>query len=233
MLNTSYAGIAWLGEDAADVPKAALKQRLNTLERKQAMLAAARELFLEKGYAATSLDDVVTRSGGSLTTLYQLFGNKEGLWQELVRTYSERIIEPLAQAGLSDAHDARPPRDVLREVAARLMALKTNPDSWAGIRMVMSERQKSPDLARLMYENGPLTGTSSVARYLKSQVKAGTLDIPDVDLAALLFCHLIIGEHQMWSACGIDLSMTPEQLDKYIDEAVRIFLAAYERKANS
>jgi TetR/AcrR family transcriptional regulator, mexJK operon transcriptional repressor len=213
------------------VTKTALKQRLNTVERKQAMLAAARELFLEKGYAATSLDDVVARSGGSLATLYQLFGNKEGLWQQLVRTYSERIVEPMAQADLSDDHHARPPREVLREVAARLMALKTNPDSWAGICMVMSERQKSPDLARMMYENGPLTGICSLARYFSSQVEAGTLDIPDVNLAALLFCNLVIGEHQMWSACGIDLTMTQHQLDKYIDETVRIFLAGYERKS--
>ena len=47
--------------------------------RRDAMLDAALELFLERGYGAISLTDVVKRSGGSLATLYELFGGKLGL----------------------------------------------------------------------------------------------------------------------------------------------------------
>jgi len=93
--------------------KSKVKQRLNVDQRKQAMLMAARELFLAKGYAATNLDEVVAKSGGSLTTLYQIFGNKEGLWRELVLTYGTRVTAPLEDEHLSDG----PPRTVLRDFA--------------------------------------------------------------------------------------------------------------------
>ncbi|MBL8630331.1 MAG: TetR/AcrR family transcriptional regulator [Rhodospirillaceae bacterium] len=210
------------------------KQRLKSDERKCAMLDAARGLFLAKGFAATSLDDVVAKSGGSLTTLYQLFGNKEGLWRELVLSHCERISEPM-QDGAADQdhpdHQKGPPAVVLRDVAARLMALKLGPDVSAGIRIVMTEGSKFPELARLLYENGPMSGTKSVAAYLTKQVEAGTLEIPDVDLAAELFCSMASGDRHLWTACGINVDMSPEALNRHLDEVVRVFLAAYQKKS--
>jgi AcrR family transcriptional regulator len=204
------------------------KQRLKSDERKTAMLEAARVLFLSKGFAATSLDDVVAKSGGSLTTLYQLFGNKEGLWRELVLSHCDRISEPM-QDDTPD-HDLGPPAVVLRDVAARLIALKLGPDVSAAIRIVMTEGGKSSELARLLYENGPVSGIKSVAEYLTKQVEAGVLAIPNVDLAAELFCSMASGDRHLWTACGINVEMTQEQIDRHLDEVVRVFLAAYEVK---
>lgn len=45
-------------------------------ERRSALLTAAQNLFLEQGYERTTLGDVVARAGGSLATLYKLFGDK-------------------------------------------------------------------------------------------------------------------------------------------------------------
>lgn len=194
------------------------------------MLDAARGLFLTKGFAATSLDDVVAKSGGSLTTLYQLFGNKEGLWRELVLSHCARIAEPM-QDDTPDHHQG-PPAVVLRDVAARLMALRLGPDVSAGIRIVMTEGSKFPELARLLYENGPVSGTKSVAAYLTKQVEAGTLNIANVELAAELFCSMASGDRHLWTACGINVDMTPEALNRHLDEVVRVFLAAYENKAS-
>src|SRR3546814_11941406 len=54
--------------------------RSSPRERRQsAILDAAESLFLEQGYERTSLAEIVKRSGGSLATLYELFGNKQGL----------------------------------------------------------------------------------------------------------------------------------------------------------
>src|SRR3546814_14932985 len=54
--------------------------RSSPRERRQsAILDAAESLFLEQGYERTSLAEIVKRSGGSLATLYELFGKKQGL----------------------------------------------------------------------------------------------------------------------------------------------------------
>ena len=55
-------------------------RRLSPDARRQAIMDAAKALFLSKGYAATSLEEIIATSGGSLATLYKLFGNKQGLW---------------------------------------------------------------------------------------------------------------------------------------------------------
>lgn len=207
--------------------KAKLKQRLSVDERKHAMLAAARELFLAKGYAATSLEDIVNKSGGSLATLYQIFGNKEGLWRELVLSYCESVSSPLQDPHLSDG----PPRQVLRAFAGRLLALLLNPEMAGGMRMIVAESAHNPDFAHAIYVAGPERGRKIVAEYLARQVQLGTLDIPDPALAGDLFCQMVEGDMLLWHACGIRPTWTDAELDRRLDAALDVFMAAYEPKS--
>ena len=55
--------------------------------RREALLEAARAIFLEKGYSGTSLDEVVKRTGGSKASVYKYFGNKEGLLLRVLDRY--------------------------------------------------------------------------------------------------------------------------------------------------
>src|SRR3954462_3635511 len=48
-------------------------------DRRKLILAAAQKVFLERGYGNASIDAVVELAGGSKATVYQIFGNKEGL----------------------------------------------------------------------------------------------------------------------------------------------------------
>src|SRR3546814_4201594 len=66
--------------------------RSSPRERRQsAILDAAESLFLEQGYERTSLAEIVKRSGGSLATLYELFGNKQGLLRAIADRKSTRL----------------------------------------------------------------------------------------------------------------------------------------------
>lgn len=49
-------------------------------ERRLALLISANDLFLEHGYDAVSLDDIVNHAGGSKASIYKYFGSKEGLF---------------------------------------------------------------------------------------------------------------------------------------------------------
>lgn len=55
-------------------------------ETRQRMLDAARELFVEQGYGATTLQEVADRAGVAVQTIYFTFGNKRSLLKELVDT---------------------------------------------------------------------------------------------------------------------------------------------------
>lgn len=63
--------------------------------RPQELLAAALDLFVERGYAGTRLDDVASLAGVSKGTLYLYFENKEELFKAVVR---ENIVAALADA---------------------------------------------------------------------------------------------------------------------------------------
>src|SRR5262249_18492928 len=67
------------------------RTRQSAADRRKRILAAARDVFLERGYANASIDAVVERSGGSKATVYQLFGNKEGLLAALVAEGAEEL----------------------------------------------------------------------------------------------------------------------------------------------
>jgi AcrR family transcriptional regulator len=55
-------------------------------ERPAELMAAALDLFVERGYAATRLDDVAARAGVSKGTLYLYFSSKEELFEAVIRS---------------------------------------------------------------------------------------------------------------------------------------------------
>ncbi|KAF0157064.1 MAG: TetR family transcriptional regulator [Syntrophaceae bacterium] len=60
-------------------------------ESRQQILDAALGLFAQKGYAATTIREIVDTVGITAPSLYYYFGNKEGLYRELMQTYSAKI----------------------------------------------------------------------------------------------------------------------------------------------
>jgi AcrR family transcriptional regulator len=52
--------------------------------RRAAFLKAARDVFLEYGYEAANMAEIVKRAGGSLSTLYAQFGGKKGLFEAMI-----------------------------------------------------------------------------------------------------------------------------------------------------
>lgn len=116
--------------------------------RPQELLAAALDLFVERGYASTRLEDVAKRAGVSKGTLYLYFTNKEELFKAVVR---ENIVPALGEAediiSTFDGHSADLLRCVIMGWWERLGATKAS----GIIKLVMAEAGNFPDLA-LFYQ---------------------------------------------------------------------------------
>src|SRR5579875_1469652 len=67
------------------------------IKRQQAMIQAARELFIENGYRGTTLEAIIAKAGGSRQTLYQRFGGKRGLFGAIVSEVGERLAASIEQ----------------------------------------------------------------------------------------------------------------------------------------
>ncbi|MGH8186288.1 MAG: TetR/AcrR family transcriptional regulator, partial [Steroidobacteraceae bacterium] len=60
--------------------------------RRAQLIAVAEQLFLQHGFANTSVNAIVREAGGSLATLYAEFGSKEALFESVLSARAERFF---------------------------------------------------------------------------------------------------------------------------------------------
>ncbi|ALM52799.1 TetR/AcrR family transcriptional regulator [Halomonas huangheensis] len=193
--------------DRAEIDSSSQQQMTNKGKaRRQRLLCAARDVFLEKGYNGASINDIVARAGGSLSTLYKQFGSKEGLFVAALEAHAGNVW-----ARLEEGRD-RPPEDVLFELAQGLIDLVFTQSHLRLIRSIASEAERTPELGRLFLERGPDRTRRELADYLKAQHERGTIRIQDPRAAASMFTGMVLGEWLIDSLTG----RVPE-----IDEAAR------------
>ena len=86
---------------SSDSNKPRWERRKNA--RPQELVAAALDLFVERGYAATRLDDVAAQAGVSKGTLYLYFSSKEELFKSVI---NESLVPFLDQSrAMSEAYE--------------------------------------------------------------------------------------------------------------------------------
>ena len=187
--------------------------------RREAILAAAYDLFIEKGFEATTLSDIVGRSGGSLATLYEMFEGKPGLLRALVGDRCSQISEAIDRAISSH----KPPREALREIAEYMFDKIIDPSAIALFKAAIAQ----PELGRKLYEAGPENGQAKVAEYLALQAKNGQLSIDDPVLAAQLFFQMMFGHFHQQLLFGLPVTLTAAEKARHFDTILAAFFKIY------
>lgn len=139
--------------------------------RPQELLAAALELFVDRGFAATRLEDVARAAGVSKGTLYLYFENKQELFKAVVR---ETIVQTIGQAE-SDAAAARdtPSDELLRQMLRRWWT-QVGATKAAGLtKLMMAESGNFPELAQFYNEEVIERGSALLTRILERGVARG------------------------------------------------------------
>ena len=85
------------------VPMASKRTRMSAGERREQLIAVARGLFAEKGFDATSIEEVASRAKVSKPVVYEHFGGKEGLYAVIVDRELTCIYTAITGALESDA----------------------------------------------------------------------------------------------------------------------------------
>ena len=118
-------------------------------ERPAELLAAALALFVQRGYAATRLEDVAARAGVSKGTLYLYFENKEELFKSVVR---ENIVARISETrGLARQFDGA--RDELLRQLVRRWWQQYGRTPAAGIsKLIVAESGNFPEIARFFVD---------------------------------------------------------------------------------
>jgi len=186
-----------------------------------AILDAAKHLFLERGYAGTSMDAVAAAAPVSKRTLYQYFPGKEDLFGAVI----DSVWSGLGGTAVPAGED---PRAVLRGFVERLIAHWEHPDVIPLLRLIMAEAPRAPELSAAYYARGKAPAVATLADYLRPLAARGGLATADPELAAVQFLGMI-KEALFWPrVLGVPIGL---DADKVIAGAIdRVLIAPDNEK---
>ena len=196
--------------------------------KRAAILDAARDLFLQRGYGGTSMDDVAARAGVSKQTVYKNFADKQRLFTEVI-TSDVGQVDDSTQAQMAAMPDTDDVPGDLRVFARWHLTHVMQPSRLRLRRMLIGEADRFPELAQTWYASGPEQSCAEFARWFTTWGRRGLLRVPDPLLAAQHFNWLVLSiPLNKAMAYPVDEPLfTEAELHHYADEAVRVFLAAY------
>ncbi|SOD55128.1 transcriptional regulator, TetR family [Pseudoxanthomonas wuyuanensis] len=188
--------------------------------RAERFLDAATEVFIEKGYQHARLSEIVARAGGSLATLYRIFGDKEGLAHAILQRRMDSHIGALRGISLSGL----PPEQALPEMAMRMAAIMSQPESQVVYRIVIGEGHSFPALRDWFFDHAVAASRSTLADYFQQEVDAGRLQLASPRMAAAQFYMSLFGDLVVRLASGASGLPSPEQLKAEVQASVELFL---------
>ena len=192
--------------------------------RRAAFLKAAREVFLEYGYEAANMAEIVKRAGGSLSTLYGQFGGKKGLFEAMI---DARVTALTEQMHIELAQHA-PLREGLRRIGESFLRKQTAADSLDVFRLMVAQAKKFPDLAEAFGQRAPEAVRRALAEYLQDRARAGEIKISNPELAASVFFDLVRARIQFRALLNAAYTPSEQDIKETVDRAVKVFLGGIE-----
>jgi AcrR family transcriptional regulator len=157
--------------------------------------------------------------------LYAYFPTKE----ELFRAVIDGVLVTTSHANLDITHDVR---SVLTQFAIDRLHVIFSARHRAVLRLIIAERERFPDLARLYFERGPQRGHRLLLDYLQAVAQHGLLDVDDAEEAAEFFVGMLM--HRWYKELLLLNAPTPsdEEIQKRSEHVVGRFLGAFHRRTH-
>ena len=190
--------------------------------RRKTILDIARDIFLEQGFAATSMSQVAVRLGGSKGTLYNYFASKEELFSAMVTEECED--EFLAMTDF-EAHDTL--EESLRRFGARFMRYLLSNKGLGFHRLMAAEAARFPELGAMFYAAGPQRTTERLAALLKEAMDAGELRTAEPEVAAGFLMGLLKSTLHHRCVWNVQAPMPPRAMEAHVAQAVEVFLHGF------
>jgi len=184
------------------------------------LTAAALELFVEKGFAGTRLDDVATRAGVSKGTLYLYFDGKEALFKAVIR---EGILPILDEGADMVDNFTGSSADLLRGLIIEWWK-RIGSTSLGGVpKLMISEAGNFPELATYYHDTVITRGRELMRRVLQRGMSGGEFRAVDVETAIdVIFAPVLMMLIWRYSlgACGCGSHDPATYLRTHLDLAL-------------
>ncbi len=212
------------------ITKAAARRRAadpRVIRTRTAVVGSARQLFLSRGYAGTTMDDIAAHAGLTKRTVYNNYPDKAALFRQIVMEvtgFADAFAAGLRQefTGITAANLHAALDDLGRRLALGIV----RPEVIAIRRLLIGESREFPALAAQYFDRAPGQVLEALASGFRRLNKDRLLDVTNSRRAAAQFAYLVAGE-PLDRAVLVGTMASKNQLTSDAREGVRTFLARY------
>ena len=165
-------------------------------QRQEQIEQAAYAVLEEKGYGGTSMLTIAKRARASNETLYNWYGDKQGLFKALVMRNAAEVKELLS----TELEYERDPLEILSLLGPKLLAVLTGARAIALNRAAAADT--SGELGAAISQNGRETVLPMIATVLEKARAGGQLHFETTEEATELYLNLLVGDMQIRRAIG-------------------------------
>lgn len=194
------------------------------LARMELILDSAEKLFVEKGYAGTSINDIAEEADFSRTSIYQYFNSKEEIYLHILERYTEPLTERLHQATTG----APTVPEKIRSFLDELRKMKREKSNFFELYFIQ-RHQVEPRLPKELRSrlNAKRRRLENVFReFYREGVEKGEVRNVRVKDASNLFFAQIMGMMLLHEYYGDEFDVT---LDEHLDMSLQLYLEFVEK----
>ena len=192
-------------------------------EKQAQILQGATVVFAREGYEGASMSHIARAAGVSKGTLYNYFDSKADLFAAYVKQEcTDKLPVVFGATGTGQS-----PGEILTDIGRRMLEMMLSPAGVTVYRVVISEAEKFPNLARTFYESGPARAVAHLSGWLAEETRRGLLKVNDPDFAAEQFFALCQTRLCFRRKLSVSGDPSAEEIAKVVDTSVRMFLNTY------
>lgn len=188
--------------------------------KRDRIIAAAHEEFCQHGFDGASMDRLAEAAGVSKPTLYQYFGDKEGLFAAVLDVGRQHLIAPLASKDGTLV-------ERLWGFSWTYAEFVLRPDMLSLARLILGEAARRPESAIAYHKAGPGKAFDGIAEFIRDCVADGSLRTQEPELAAHDLWGLILSGPRDHYLHNVTTRPDPEHLAQSIGHGLKVFLTVY------
>lgn len=196
-------------------PKPVSKSQRNAKQKQTTIVQAALDLFLQQGYAATSMDAVAAQTNVTKQTVYRYYPSKEELFTAVMERIRENEAEPYT---FGDA----PLEQELTNFGQHLLAFHLTPSALGIYKMMLTEGGQHKLLEPFL-QAGPKRVVDPLTEFLEQRRP----NLNDAPFHAQMFANMVLAPRNQLIMQGKGHITRAEQ-ERHVNKVIRLFLSGLQ-----
>ena len=193
--------------------------------RHEELLNIALDIFLERGFEQTTMEEIATQVGMSKRTVYARYPDKAGLFKATVRRAIERYTVPREALEAVATDDLE---ETLAAIARLRIANLAKPVATKLQRILTAQSYRFPELFHDAFEEGTGPTVSFLIDLFEHYTRLGRIEVSEPRRAATAFLSLVVGGPARLIVSGNRLER--REMEAHIRFAIGLFLRGVGRR---